>query len=100
MHRKSPRKPMRFPKVSFNGIQEGFEEMPSFELWTLEEHLPGHCAETTLSRSTLEREGYVLPPCWLYQLHLGWAVRAFVCIVRLFAETDAAQAVTSASSVN
>lgn len=50
--------------VVFGGIQQ-VEDIPGaqdFEFWTLTEDIPGHPNHSTLSRQTLEAEGYSVPP--------------------------------------
>ena len=48
--------------VVFRGIQEtGFEDVPGFPLYDITEDLPGHPAQSTLSRETLEEFGYSFP---------------------------------------
>ena len=48
--------------VVFAGLQEtGFDELPAFSLYNLIEDLPAHPKDSTLSRNTLERYGYVFP---------------------------------------
>ena len=49
--------------VIFKGIQETeFEdEFPSFALYDLTEDIPEHPKNSTVSKTTLEESGYVLP---------------------------------------
>lgn len=44
-------------KAIFAGVQT-WPGHPSFELWTILEPIPGHCALSTLARATIEAKGY------------------------------------------
>ena len=46
----------------FVGLQEGFGDVPSFNLYNLTEDIPGHPAGSTVSQDTLEQAGFVAPP--------------------------------------
>jgi hypothetical protein len=46
----------------FAGWQDGMGVMPDFELFVLTADIPGHPAGSTVSRRTLERLGYIVPP--------------------------------------
>lgn len=43
------------------GMQSGYGNMPSFELWNLLIDIPGHPKGSTLRRQTIEKAGYILP---------------------------------------
>lgn len=48
--------------VIFIGMQEtGFPEFPDFAMYNLTSNLPGHPVHSTVSRDTLEENGYILP---------------------------------------
>ncbi len=51
----------RIAPATFGGIQEGFGTIPSQELWHLTEDIQGHPKGSTLTRTTLEKEGYIVP---------------------------------------
>lgn len=46
----------------FVGVQEGFEQIPSIELYNLTTDIAGHSNGSTVSRDTIERAGFYLPP--------------------------------------
>jgi hypothetical protein len=47
--------------VIFKGIQEtGFENFPDFAVYDLTEDIPGHPKDSTVSRDTIEENGYIL----------------------------------------
>jgi hypothetical protein len=47
--------------ATYCGILEGFDDVPSVELFNLTADIPGHCKESTVSRQTLESAGYFVP---------------------------------------
>jgi hypothetical protein len=48
--------------VIFIGMQEtDCEDYPAFALYNLTEDIPGHSEHSTISRDTLEGNGYVFP---------------------------------------
>lgn len=53
-----------FPNApaKFIGIQPGFGQIPSFELYTLEAPVGDHPAGSSVSRETLENHGFSVPP--------------------------------------
>jgi hypothetical protein len=44
------------------GYQIWDNSRPPTELYTLTRDIPGHCRESTVSRDTLERAGFYVPP--------------------------------------
>jgi hypothetical protein len=47
----------------FIGVQAGFgDDYPSVDLFTLNEQVGEHPADSTVSRQTLESHGYTVPP--------------------------------------
>lgn len=49
--------------AEFRGVQEtGLHDFPPFELYDLTENIPGHPKGSTVSRQTLEKAGYSVPP--------------------------------------
>lgn len=58
----------RLAPARFIGLQDGFGLMPSFELYHLEAPVGVHPEGSSVSRETLERHGYFVPPVPQMQL--------------------------------
>lgn len=48
--------------AKFCGVQAGFKHLPDVELYNLTAPVGHHCTGSTVSRQTLERHGYTVPP--------------------------------------
>ena len=53
---------LRTAPVAWCGWMEALPEDEPLELWNLLEDIPGHCRCSTVTRQTLERAGYWVPP--------------------------------------
>jgi hypothetical protein len=53
---------LRWAPAEFIGIQDGFGTLPSIELYVLKAPVGGHPTGSSVSRQTIERHGYFLPP--------------------------------------
>lgn len=53
--------PLQDAPAVFLGYQERYDGRPPIELWNLTAPIPGHPAQSTLSRETLEARGYWVP---------------------------------------
>jgi hypothetical protein len=51
-----------YAPAKFIGIQEGFGLVPPVELYTLDAPVGEHPVGSSVSRQTLERHGYQVPP--------------------------------------
>lgn len=52
--------------VTYCGFQPGYGHLPGQHLYTLTADIPGHCAKSTVSETTLRKAGYEIPvfcPC-------------------------------------
>ncbi len=48
--------------AKFHAVQSGMDVMPDFELWNATAPIGRYPAGSTLSRETIEAEGYYVPP--------------------------------------
>lgn len=51
-----------YAPAKFIGVQDGFGLMPSIELYVLNAQVGEHPIGSSVSRQTLERHGYYVPP--------------------------------------